>query len=331
MDDHPSAPAVETVALLKTFGATRAVDGLDLVVPRGGVYGLLGPNGAGKTTTVRLLASLLRPDGGHARVLGHDVVADAAAVRRDIALTGQFASVDTDLTGAENLVLQARLLGHSRRSARARADELLTAFGLGDAAGRLVGTYSGGMQRRLDVAASLVRTPRLLFLDEPTTGLDPRSRRQVWDVVRELVDRGSTVLLTTQYLDEADQLADRIAVIDHGRLIAEGTAPQLKASVGTGTVTLRVAEHSQRPAASAVLADVLGTPVTELPDGLGLSARVPEDAPDSPARVLVALHSAGLDVPEFSLGQPSLDEVFLALTGSPAEEQTEPAPAERTS
>ncbi|WNB86633.1 ATP-binding cassette domain-containing protein [Cellulomonas sp. ATA003] len=215
--------AIETTGLVKAFGGTRAVDGIDLRVPRGGVHGFLGPNGAGKTTVIRMLATLLRPDAGSARVLGLDVVRDADEVRSRVALTGQFASVDEDLTGRENLVLVARLLGYSRPGARARTAELLDAFGLDDAADRLVKKYSGGMRRRIDIAASIVVTPELVFLDEPTTGLDPRSRNQVWDIVRAMVAAGTTVLLTTQYLDEADQLADRISVIDEGRVIAEGT------------------------------------------------------------------------------------------------------------
>jgi ABC-2 type transport system ATP-binding protein len=227
--------AIHTSALVKSFGGTRAVDGLDLSVPAGGVYGFLGPNGAGKTTTIRMLATLLRPDSGTAEVFGHDVVDEAAAVRGLISLTGQFASIDDDLTGSENLVLQARLLGYSRRSARARADELLDVFDLTDAAGKQVKGYSGGMRRRLDVAASIVVTPDLLFLDEPTTGLDPRSRMQVWETVATLVEHGSTVLLTTQHMDEADRLADLVAVIDHGRLIAEGTPAELKVSVAANS------------------------------------------------------------------------------------------------
>src|SRR5262245_36035536 len=228
--------AIETTDLTKVFGTTRAVDGVNLSVRKGTVYGFLGPNGAGKTTTIRMLATLLRPDGGTARVFGHDVVREADAVRGRVSLTGQFASVDEDLTGLENLVLQARLLGYSHAQAKARAGELLDAFGLAEAAGRQVKTYSGGMGRRLDVASSIVVTPDLLFLDEPTTGLDPRSRNQVWDIIRALVSSGTTVLLTTQYLDEVDQLADRIAVIDHGKVIAEGTSGELKASVGGGAL-----------------------------------------------------------------------------------------------
>jgi ABC-2 type transport system ATP-binding protein len=213
--------AIEADGLVKSFGDTRAVDGVDLAVPRGAVYGVLGPNGAGKTTTIRMLATLLRPDAGSARVLGHDIVSDADAVRGLVSLTGQLASVDEDLTGRENLILLGRLLGYSRSRSKERAAELLDAFGLADAASRQVKHYSGGMRRRLDIAASIVVTPELMFLDEPTTGLDPRSRNQVWDIIRALVGQGTTVLLCTQYLDEADQLAQRIAVIDHGRVIAE--------------------------------------------------------------------------------------------------------------
>jgi ABC-2 type transport system ATP-binding protein len=231
-----TALAIETQGLVKRFGDKTAVDGIDLAVPAGTVYGVLGPNGAGKTTTIRMLATLLRPDGGSARVLGHDVVADANAVRGCVSLTGQFASVDDELTGRENLTLIARLLGFDRRRAEARAGELLDAFGLTESADRLGKTYSGGMRRRLDIASSIVVTPRLLFLDEPTTGLDPRSRNQVWDIVRVLVAAGTTVLLTTQYLDEADQLADRLVIIDHGRVIAEGTPTELKDRVGATTL-----------------------------------------------------------------------------------------------
>jgi ABC-2 type transport system ATP-binding protein len=308
--------AIEAAGLGKTFGDKQAVAGVDLAVPAGGVYGFLGPNGAGKTTTIRVLATLLRPDYGSARVLGHDIIKEAAAIRGRMSLTGQFASVDDDLTGLENLVLLARLLGHSRGTAKQRAADLLDAFGLGDAAGRLVKSYSGGMRRRLDIAASIIVTPDLLFLDEPTTGLDPRSRNQVWDIVRILVSEGTTVLLTTQYLDEADQLADRIAVIDHGRIIAEGTPGQLKASVGAGTLHLRVFDAARRADARRLLADVLGTTIHADSDDAALSARI--DDPERAAAGLSALSRAGIQVTSYAVGQPSLDEVFLALTGHPA-------------
>ncbi|MFC7405493.1 ATP-binding cassette domain-containing protein [Georgenia alba] len=307
--------AIEAFGLVKHFGETRAVDGVDLTIAAGSVFGLLGPNGAGKTTVVRMLATLLRPDAGEAHVLGHDIVTDADAVRSAVGLTGQYASVDEDLTGAENLFLIARLYGFPSPAARARAADLLGAFDLTDAAGKQVKNYSGGMRRRLDLAASLVRSPRVLFLDEPTTGLDPRSRNQVWDIVRLLAREGATILLTTQYLDEADQLADRIAVIDHGKVIAEGTAPQLKASVGSGTVTLRVAEPAQRDEAARIVGEVLGGTVTPAAEPTSLDAQVPEGNEAAAADVLPALRAAGITVPEFSLGQPSLDEVFLALTG----------------
>jgi len=313
------ALAVEASGLIKAFGKTLAVDGVDLAVPTGSVYGVLGPNGAGKTTTIRMLATLLRPDGGTARVLGHDVAAEADVVRSLVTLTGQYASVDEDLTGRENLVLLARLLGFQRPRARARAGELLDAFGLAEAAGRQVKTYSGGMRRRLDIAASIVVTPQLLFLDEPTTGLDPRSRGQVWEIVRALAAGGTTVLLTTQYLDEADQLADRIAVIDHGHLIAEGTPGQLKTSVGAGTLQVRLRDPEQRPHAERLLSQALGVPVDLASDPAGLSARVAD--PDRVARALWTLSRAELAVTDFSLGQPSLDEVFLALTGHPVKDQ----------
>ena len=311
-------PAVEISGLVKAFGRTRAVDGLDLTVPTGGVYGVLGPNGAGKTTTIRVLATLLRPDAGRVRVLGHDVVRDAAAVRSRIGLTGQYASVDEDLTGRENLVLLARLLGYPRRGARERAEALLDGFGLTDAAGRQVRTYSGGQRRRVDLAASLVVTPDLLFLDEPTTGLDPRSRGQVWDVVRALVDQGTTVVLTTQYLEEADQLADRVAVLHHGRVIAEGTPGALRSSAGRGALHVRLDAAARRPDAARVLEGVLGVPVHLDADPLGLSARV--DDPERAAEALAALSRSGVPFRDFALGRPSLDEVFLALTGHPAEE-----------
>src|SRR5918999_3538028 len=274
--------AIEASGLMKSFGSVRAVDGVDLAVRSGSVYGVLGPNGAGKTTTIRMLATLLRPDAGSARVLGHDIVHEADAVRGLVSLTGQLASVDEDLSGRENLILLGRLLGLKRAAAKARATELLEAFDLAEAAGKLVKNYSGGMRRRLDIAASLVVTPELMFLDEPTTGLDPRSRNQVWDIVRSLAGAGTTILLTTQYLEEADRLSHRLAVIDRGKLIAEGTSRELKASVGGNTLQVRLESADQRDAAETLLAGVLGVRVSNGVDGqvltaqLANAARVPE-------------------------------------------------------
>ena len=308
--------AIEAEGLAKAFGETKAVDGVDLAVRSGSVYGVLGPNGAGKTTTIRMLATLLRPDAGAARVFGHDIVHEADAVRGLVSLTGQLASVDEDLTGRENLVLLGRLLGLKRPAAKARATELLESFGLADAAGRLVKNYSGGMRRRLDIAASIVVTPKLMFLDEPTTGLDPRSRNQVWDIIRALVSEGTTILLCTQYLDEADQLAEGIAVIDHGKVIAEGTPGQLKASVGSGSLHVRLLDPEQRPDAERVLSSELGAVHLE-PDAAALSVQCADG--DRAAEAIGELTRSGIGIADFSLGQPSLDEVFLALTGRPAE------------
>jgi ABC-2 type transport system ATP-binding protein len=299
--------AIHADGLVKHFGKTKAVDGVDLRVRTGTVYGVLGPNGAGKTTTVRLLATLLDPDAGHATVLGHDLAREAHLVRSRISLTGQFASVDEDLTGLENLMLLAKLLGFKGGDAKRRAGELLGAFDLEEAANKQIKTFSGGMRRRLDIAASLVVTPDLLFLDEPTTGLDPRSRNQVWAIVRALVADGTTVLLTTQYLEEADQLADRIAVIDHGRVIAEGTSGELKASVGSGTLHVGLRDPADRERAGAFLKDRLGVE--------------PHFDTARAARTMADMSDAGIGVAGFSLGQPSLDEVFFALTGHGAEEQ----------
>ncbi|WP_405658827.1 ATP-binding cassette domain-containing protein [Streptomyces sp. RK9] len=324
-DSGSGGLAIETAGLVKTFGDNRAVDGVDLAVPAGTVYGLLGPNGAGKTTTVKMLATLLRPDGGEAHVFGHDVVRAADTVRGLVSLTGQYASVDEDLTGTENLVLLARLTGHGKKAAYSRAEQLLDAFGLGDAASRQVKNYSGGMRRRIDIAASILNTPDLLFLDEPTTGLDPRSRNQVWDIVRAVVGHGTTVLLTTQYLDEADQLAARIAVIDKGKVIAEGTKGELKASVGAGSVHVRLRHAEQRPQAEEVLRIALDAEVNLEPDPVALTARVGggaangRGAAEQASRALAELARTGITVDNFSLGQPSLDEVFLALTGHPSE------------
>ena len=309
--------AIEATGLVKTYGETTAVAGIDLAVPAGVVYGVLGPNGAGKTTTIRMLATLIRPDAGTARVLGHDVVTDADAVREQVSLTGQLASVDEELTGRENLVLLGRLLGLRRVAARERADELLEAFGIAAAAGKLVKHYSGGMRRRLDIAASLVVTPRLMFLDEPTTGLDPRSRNHVWEIARALVAEGTTILLCTQYLEEADQLADGIAVIDRGRVIAEGTPAQLKASVGTGALHVRLLDPERRPEAAALLEATVGSAVPQA-DPAALSAQCADSA--RAAIAVAELARAGIGIADFSLDQPSLDEVFLALTGHPADD-----------
>jgi oleandomycin transport system ATP-binding protein len=312
---------IEVEGLHKSFGPTRALDGVDLTVHRGTVLGLLGPNGSGKTTTVRVLATLLRPDAGRARVLGHDVVADPAAVRARIGLTGQYAAVDEALSGAENLVLVARLLDLPRRAARRRAAELLERFGLADVGGRRARTYSGGMRRRLDLAVSLVGRPEVLFLDEPTTGLDPRHRNEVWDEVRALALEGTTVLLTTQYLEEAEQLADDLVVLDHGRVIASGTSAALKAEVGGQRLHVRPERRTDLPAVTALVAALVGaTPVVDASGELAVAAPDPEVL----VRVAERLAGAGIPVAELGLRLPSLDDVFLTLTGRPAD----PAPVE---
>jgi ABC-2 type transport system ATP-binding protein len=317
-----STLAIEAVGLSRAFGRTRAVDGLDLRIPAGVVYGLLGPNGAGKTTTIRMLATLLRPDRGTARVFGRDIVREADAVRRHVSLTGQFVSVDTALTGFENLVLLGRLLGLSRRAAKERASELLATFDLAEAGRRQVIKLSGGMRRRLDIAASVIRRPDLLFLDEPTSGLDPRSRQQTWEIVRAIVADGTTVVLTTQYLDEADQLSDRIAVIDHGRVIAEGTSAELKGTVGAGTLQLRLVDPGRRDEAERILARVLQAPVRVKAKPAVLSTRITARNGELGARAtraLTELAASGVGVHQFALSQPTLDEAFLALTGRRAE------------
>ena len=316
-----TAPAVEAAGLVKRFGSTHALAGLDLIVPAGTVYGLLGPNGAGKTTTVRILATLLAPDAGTALVLGHDVVNEAAAVRQQIALAGQFATVDDDLTGRENLVFLGRLAGLGRQEARTRAAGLLAALGLEQVAGKQVKTYSGGMRRRVDLAASLIAAASLYFLDEPTTGLDPASRAQVHQNIRSLAASGATVLLTTQYLEEADQLASRIAVIDHGTNVAEGTPGELKAAVGTETLRIRLADPAHRPRAVQLLTPLLGRPTLAQTDPVMLTApiaaaRSAQAPSEQAAEVLAQLARAGIPVGEFALGQPSLDEVFIALTSN---------------
>lgn len=308
--------AIEARGLVKVFGKQRAVDGVDLAIPKGTVYGFLGPNGAGKTTTIRMLATLLKPDEGQARIFGHDLAKEGDAIRSRISLTGQYASIDEDLTGMENLVMMARLMGYGRREAKMRAEELLEAFGLVDAAKRQVKKYSGGMRRRIDIAASIVVTPDLLFLDEPTAGLDPRSRNQVWDIIRALVGAGTTVLLTTQYLDEADQLADRIAVIDQGKIIAEGTSSELKASVGTGTLNIQLVNASDRTRAVGILEQKLSVPVHFTSDSTSLTAQMNDSL--AVADALGELARKGIAVSDFSFGRPSLDEVFLTLTGHAA-------------
>jgi ABC-2 type transport system ATP-binding protein len=316
-------PAIEARGLVKVYGGNRALDGIDLTVRRGQVFGFLGPNGAGKTTTIRILATLTRPDGGTARVLGHDVIREADAIRARSAVTGQFAALDEDLTGYENLIILGRLQGLSRGAGGRRADDLLAAFDLTGAAGRPVAGYSGGMRRRLDIAAGLIVTPDLLFLDEPTTGLDPRGRSRVWELVRQIAAAGTTVLLTTQYLEEADQLAERIAVIDHGRIVAEGTSAQLKAQVGSGALHVRLLDGEQRPRAERILAGALEGTIRLDADPLALSMLLaaPAEATDVGRLVghaMTRLAEARVAVAEVTLGRPSLDEAFLALTGHPA-------------
>jgi ABC-2 type transport system ATP-binding protein len=320
MDIHHSpaaAPphdlAVSARGLVKSFGGARAVDGIDLEVRRGEVFGVLGPNGAGKTTMLRMLATLLPIDGGRAEVFGVDVATRGHEVRQLVGVTGQYASVDENLTARENLWLFGRLLGVPSRRAKAVAEELLASFGLQEAADRPISQFSGGMRRRLDLAASLITRPPLIFLDEPTTGLDPRTRGQMWDTIRSLVADGATVLLTTQYLDEADQLADRIAVIDHGRTVAEGTPDELKASVGTSTLQLRLADLDRTAAAADVVRRVVGEEPVLTPESGGLN--VPLTDADRAGDVLIALRQAEVPVASVSVAKPTLDEVFLALTG----------------
>ncbi|WP_031509680.1 daunorubicin resistance protein DrrA family ABC transporter ATP-binding protein [Streptomyces megasporus] len=305
------AYAIQAEGLAKRFKETKALDGVDLAARTGTVLGLLGPNGAGKTTAVRIFATLLQPDAGRAEVAGHDVVREAGVVRSLVGLTGQYAAVDENLTGTENLLLIGRLLGIPRREAKARAAELLERFGLTDAAGRAVKTFSGGMRRRLDLAASLVGRPRILFLDEPTTGLDPRSRGELWDMLRGLVAEGVTALLTTQYLNEADLLADRIVVIDQGRVIAEGTPDELKSQVGGQVLQLRPVRGHDLATAHALVAQAAG-PQTQIEDEV---ITAPVNDPELMPSVVRRLDGAGIAVGELTLRRSSLDEVFLALTG----------------
>jgi len=314
--------AIEATGLVKRFGDTLALDGVDLAAREGTVLGVLGPNGAGKTTAVRILATLLRPDAGSARVAGLDVQRDAAAVRALVGLTGQYASVDEDLTGTQNLVMIGQLLDLPTKQARTRAGELLAWFDLTEAAGRVAKTYSGGMRRRLDLAASLVGRPAVIFLDEPTTGLDPAKREEMWDVVRRVVADGSTVLLTTQYLEEADALADEITVVDHGRVIAHDTPDGLKRVVGGQRLRVRPADPARAGDVRTILTDLVGTAPAESARH-ELTVRVDDDSllPELVRRV----SGAGIAVHELSLYLPTLDEVFLTLTGRPRADEKEVA------
>jgi ABC transporter DrrB family efflux protein len=317
-------PAVRVEGVVKRFGSTTALAGVDLEIPEGMVFGLLGPNGAGKTTLVRILATLLEPDAGRAELLGHDVVAESASVRELLALTGQFAAVDELLTGRENLEMFGRLFRLPRAEARRRASELLDRFELADAADRTAKTYSGGMRRRLDLASSLLTEPRVLFLDEPTTGLDPRSRNEIWEIVRDLRREGTTVLLTTQYLEEADQLADEIAVIDHGRVIAEGTGNELKDRVGGQILEVELTDIRQRDEAEAALTRVgCGAPEEDgRPNRLTLPA--PRESLVLVEEAAAALRQAGIGVSDMGLRRPTLDDVFLQLTGQAPGESGQP-------
>jgi daunorubicin/doxorubicin transport system ATP-binding protein len=307
-----STLAIEARGLVKVFGDKRAVDDVDLSIPSGCIYALLGPNGAGKTTIINILTTLLKPDGGSARVFGHDVVHEAQVVRQLISLTGQSAAVDERLSASENLTIFALLLGLSRSEASKRTAELLKEFGLADAAKRTLDKYSGGMRRKLDLASSLIVQAPLIFLDEPTTGLDPRTRIQMWESIRRLVSSGSTILLTTQYLDEADQLADRIAVIDHGRVVAEGTPRELKATVGKATLHLQLADEKDTAEAIRITQTMLNVKASS-PESTLVTA--PMADPDRVTDLLVALREAKIHLATVSVQEPTLDEVFLALTG----------------
>ncbi|MBK3496532.1 ATP-binding cassette domain-containing protein [Viridibacillus sp. YIM B01967] len=305
--------AIEARGLVKNFGDNRAVDGVDLNVRAGTIYGVLGPNGAGKTTTIRMLATLLKADEGSTRIFGYDVVKDPHIVRQLIGVTGQYASVDESLSATENLVIFSRLLGLGRAEARSKAAELLEEFGLTEAAKRPLKNFSGGMRRRLDLAASLIAQPPLIFLDEPTTGLDPRTRNQMWDTIRRLVKTGSTVLLTTQYLQEADELADRIAVIDHGRVVAEGTVNELKASVGTSSLHLSIQNPRDIQDARQTVEQVLKVQSSISSEAGKITA--PMADADRVTDLLIALRQKGIQLDELSVQKPTLDEVFLTITG----------------
>jgi ABC-2 type transport system ATP-binding protein len=306
------APAIEAKGLVKTFGDNRAVDSVDLSIPNGSIYALLGPNGAGKTTIINMLTTLLKPDSGSAKIFGHDVVRETQVVRQLISVTGQSAAVDERLSATENLTIFGMLLGLSRSAANKRAAELLEEFGLQEAAKRTLDKFSGGMRRRLDLASSLIKQAPLIFLDEPTTGLDPRTRMQMWDSIRRLVASGSTILLTTQYLEEADQLADRIAVIDHGRVVAEGTPRELKAEVGRATLNLWLTDEKEAAPAAQITESVLGVNAS-IPQATLVTA--PMADPDRVTDLLIALRNAKIHLAGVSVQEPTLDEVFMALTG----------------
>jgi|SRR5579862_4398159 len=315
--DERSTLAVKAQGLVKIFGENHAVDGVNLSIPSGGIYALLGPNGAGKTTIINMLNTLIKPDGGNAKIFGHDIVRETQVVRQLISVTGQSAAVDEKLSGYENLIIFGLLLGLSRSAANGRAKELLEEFELADSANKTLEKYSGGMRRRLDLAASLIVQAPLIFLDEPTTGLDPRTRIQMWNTIKRLVTTGSTILLTTQYLEEADQLADRIAVIDHGHVVAEGTPHELKAAIGKATLRLQLANEKDIEDTMRITEKILVAKASNPGPAL---VTAPMADPDRVTDLLIALRETNIHLAAVSVQEPTLDEVFLALTGTPKSE-----------